>query len=187
MRTNDKSLSKQQWLWDTPPGELTGPFWDSMRQSTPANNDALPLTDDLSDGYIADRMYWDAMETAPACPCSPTELDSEHIQDFGSTPVAVPDWEQSADDMALEPSGAISIATLNQLSEYSEPYIPLDDGCWEASGADLSPVPPQISVKPEAIRPEDATDHSVPSLDDLREGKSDTMGIGQKHWVFFGR
>ena len=136
---------------------------------------AQPLADDHSDGYIADRLYWDSMEAGPACPCSPTVMDSEPGQDFASTPMPGLDCDQSADDVALELSDAISIATLHQRSANSEPYKPLEDAGWEATGVEFPPAPPQLPVQSEDIRPEDATDYSVPSLDDLREGKSDTM------------
>ena len=113
-------------------------------------------------------MAWKSLKTQP---CSPTELDSEDNQDIGSTPRDDPDGERSSDVMVLEPSGAISMATLKQTPVCVEPHIPLEDGCWEAAVVDFPPVPPQLSVQPEAIRPEDATEHSVPSLEDLREGK----------------
>ena len=75
MRTNDGTLAKQQWLWDQP--YESGSYWDSMRDSITSNLDPQPLADDLSDGYIADRLHWDSMDADPACPCSPTVMDSK--------------------------------------------------------------------------------------------------------------
>ena len=180
LRTNDGTLAKQQWIWDQP--YQSGDYWDSMRDSITSNRDPQPLADDHSDGYIADRLHWDSMEAGPACPCSPIVMDSEPRQDLGDTPEPDLDCNQSADAMVLEPTDIISIDTVRQqpgntgnAMADTGPCIPLEDTGLENTGYAFPPSPPQLTVKSEDIRPEDAMDCSVPSLDDLREGKLDTM------------
>ena len=55
------------------------------------------------------------------------------------------------------------------------PFIPLENSEKEIPDVVFPPLPPMVPVSMEDIRPEDAIDRSVPSLDDLREGKIDTM------------
>ena len=54
MRTNDGTLHQPQWLWDCP--YEAGDYWDIMRDTITSNDNPQPVADDLSDGYIADRM-----------------------------------------------------------------------------------------------------------------------------------
>ena len=79
MRTNDGTLDKLLWLWDFPSG--SGEYWENMRDIIFSNEDPQPVADDLSDGYIADRMYWDTQDSTPQLLCSPTVLESQpHFQ-----------------------------------------------------------------------------------------------------------
>ena len=73
MRTNDGTLHQQQWLWDCP--YEAGDYWDIMRDTITSNDNQQPVADDLSDGYIADRMYWDAQHSVPQMPCTPVVLE----------------------------------------------------------------------------------------------------------------
>lgn len=166
-----------------------------MRDSINSNLDPQPVADDLSDGYIADRLHWDSMDADPACPCSPTVLDSEpRQQDFGETPEPDPTRDQSPDAMVLEPADTISIVAERQQPGDAKgntqdgdtgPCIPLENTDVETTGFAFPPSPPQLPVKSDDIRPEDALDCSVSSLDDLREGKLDTMEDRSETLVFF--
>ena len=68
----------------------------------------------------------------------------------------------------------------------SGPFIPLDN--TETDNYEKAPpdvvLPPELSTM-EDMRPEDALDRSVPSLDDLREGKLDTMEDRPETLVIF--
>ena len=75
MRTNDGTLEKQLWLRDCP--YEAGNYWDNMRDIINSNDNPQPVADDLSDCYIADRMYWDAQGSAPQMPCTPIVLESQ--------------------------------------------------------------------------------------------------------------
>jgi hypothetical protein len=133
-------------------------------------------------------MYWDTLEAGPADPCSHTVMDCEPGQDFASTPrqksehsrsehmVLEPsDVEHSLSEiMVLEPSEAATIGNDRRAQACKpEPSIPLDatNTSWDA----FPPIPPQLPVRDD-IGPEDAIDGSFPSLSELREGKTDTMG-----------
>ena len=85
-----------------------------MRDTIESNIDPQPVADDLSDGYIADRVYWDAQSTAPLVPGIPTVLDSQtQQQDYGPTPEAFPTVVQSSDNsVVLGPSETISIVAV---------------------------------------------------------------------------
>ena len=157
-----------------------------MRDAIESNMDPQPVADDLSDGYIADRMYWDAQSTVPMVPGTPTVLDSQtQQQDFGPTPEASPTMVQSSDNsVVLGPSETISIVaatldadarTTRDPTDDTGPCIPLENSEIEPQNVVFPPLPPQLPIRTEDIRPEDALDRSVPSLDDLREGKLDTM------------
>ena len=96
MRTNDGTLDKQLWLWDFPSGSDDN--WENMRDTIFSNEDPQPVADDLSDGYIADRMYWDTQDSTPQLLCDPAVLESQpKPQDYGPTPDASPTAEQSSD------------------------------------------------------------------------------------------
>ena len=127
MRTNDGELKKQLWLWDEPYNQ--GNYWDNMRNTIESNMDPQPVADDLSDGYIADRMYWDAQSTVPMVPGTPTVLDSQtQEQDFGPTPEASPTMVQSSDNsVVLGPSETISIVAATLDADARTTRDPTDD------------------------------------------------------------
>ena len=102
-----------------------------MLDAITSNEDPQPVADDMSDGYIADRLYWDSKEPLAAMwdtsqessteqfripPCTPTVPDSPEANfDCGSTPEsqATSTVVPTLDANAIPHSFTISVVTHN--------------------------------------------------------------------------